>query len=75
MAARIGEPEPLVIAVHEDLIAANAGLSSRRRRRRKGRKRAFAAGLLTGREDARFETTLERAIDAHAALGKGKPFW
>jgi hypothetical protein len=61
--------------VHEDLIKANAGLSLRTRRQRGGRRRAFAAGLLSGREDARFATALEAATEAFAALLKIKPFW
>ena len=62
------------IAVHEDRITAIAnrrGQSSRRGHS----KRAFAAGLLTGREDARLDTVLASANDAHAALVKIKPFW
>jgi len=62
------------IAVHEDRITAIA--DERRSRRRRGNpKRAFAAGLLTGREDARLDAVLENAIHAHAALAKIKPFW
>ena len=38
-------------------------------------KRAFAAGLLTGREDARLDTVVASASNAHAALVKIKPFW
>jgi triphosphatase len=62
------------IAVHEDRITA---IVNRRRpsSRRGSSKRAFAAGLLTGREDARLDTVLESANDAHAALVKIKPFW
>jgi inorganic triphosphatase YgiF len=58
------------IAVHERRISA-IGL----RKRRSGRKRVFAAGLLTGREDARIETALTAATDAHAELADIKPFW
>jgi triphosphatase len=58
------------IAVHEDLIAA-MGIQ----RRRSGRKRAFAAGLLTGREDARLDAALAAATDAYATLAELKPFW
>src|SRR5262245_13834587 len=63
------------ITVHEDRITAIANESSRSRRRRGNPKRAFAAGLLTGREDARLDTVLQRATDAHAALTRIKPFW
>jgi CHAD domain-containing protein len=65
------------IAVHEDRITAIAdgGGRSRSGSRRGSRKRAFAAGLLTGREDARLDAVLEDADDAHAALIRIKPFW
>jgi len=58
------------IVVHEQLIA-TMGV----RRRRSSRKRAFAAGLLTGREDARLDTAMAAAVQAHAELAKVKPFW
>jgi triphosphatase len=60
------------IVVHEDRIRA---IANDRRRRRASRKRAFAAGLLTGREDARLDAVLERATEAHTALASIKPFW
>jgi hypothetical protein len=63
------------IAVHEDRITAIANESRRSRRRRGNPKCAFAAGLLTGREDARLDTILQRASDAHAALTRIEPFW
>jgi triphosphatase len=58
------------IAVHEQRIAA-LGI----RRRRSDAKRAFAAGLLTGREDARIEPAMATATQAYADLAKVKPFW
>lgn len=60
------------IVVHERLMTARAGLG---RHRRADRRRVFAAGLLTGLEDARFETVLARAGEACAKLIKAKPFW
>ena len=63
------------IAVHEDLIATVAREMPHGRRRRGSSKRAFAAGLLTGREDARLDTVLATATDAYAALAKVKAFW
>jgi inorganic triphosphatase YgiF len=63
------------IAVHENRITAIAGEGRRNRRRRGSPKRAFAAGLLTGREDARLDAVLQRATDAQAALARIKPFW
>jgi inorganic triphosphatase YgiF len=58
------------IAVHENIISA-AGT----RRRRTSRKRAFAAGLLTGREDARVDAAMKAAESALARFTKTKPYW
>ncbi len=58
------------IAVHERRISA-MGI----RRRQSNVKRAFAAGLLTGREDARIEVAMKIATDAYADLARSKPFW
>jgi triphosphatase len=58
------------IAVHEKRIAA-MGV----RRRRSNPSRVFAAGLLTGREDARMDTAMTAATQAYADLAKVKPFW
>lgn len=58
------------IAVHERRISA-MGI----RRRRSNVNRAFAAGLLTGREDARTEAAMALATTAHADLLQSKPFW
>jgi len=58
------------IAVHEQRIAA-MGI----RLKRSNPKRAFAAGLLTGREDARIEAAMAAATQAYADLAKVKPFW
>jgi inorganic triphosphatase YgiF len=58
------------IAVHENIISA-AGT----RRRRTSRKKAFAAGLLTGREDARFDAAMAAAETALASFAKAKPYW
>src|SRR5262245_4008031 len=63
------------IAVHEDRIMAVADESRRNRGHRGSPKRAFAAGLLTGREDARLDAALQNAAEAHAALARIKPFW
>jgi inorganic triphosphatase YgiF len=58
------------IAVHEERISA-MGV----RKRRSPRSRVFAAGLLTGREDARIEPAMTAAMNAYADLAKVKPFW
>ena len=52
------------IAVDERLIASAAVP-----------KRAFAAGLLTGREEARENAALSNAIDGYTKLVKAKSFW
>lgn len=57
------------IAVHEDLLI-EMGV-----RRRVNPKRAFAVGLLTGREDARIESAMPAACEAYAELAGVKPFW
>ena len=58
------------IAVHEKRIAA-LGIG----RRRSNPNRVFAAGLLTGRENARAEAALAAAADAYDDLAKVKLFW
>lgn len=58
------------IAVHEKIISRLTGSRSR-----DGRKRNFAAGLLTGREDARFDPVMARAIAAYDQLVKVNTFW
>jgi CHAD domain-containing protein len=58
------------IAVHEKRIAA-MGV----RRRRSNPSRFFAAGLLTGREDARKDRAMETATATYAELAKVKRFW
>ena len=63
------------IMVHESLIRANAGLEGRAAPRQVAYKRAYAAGLLTGYEDARFEPVLADAGKAACALLEVKPFW
>ena len=45
------------------------------RHRQSNPKRVFAAGLLTGREDARLEVVAEAATAAYERLIKVKPFW
>ena len=58
------------IAVHERCIAAMGT-----RHARSNPNRAFAAGLLTGREDARIDAAMAAAKDAYADLVKVKRFW
>ena len=58
------------IAVHEKHIAA-MGVHHRR----SNPSRAFAAGLLTGREDARIEVAITAANEAYLDLSKIQRFW
>lgn len=58
------------IAVHEERISA-LGI----RNRRSKPSRIFAAGLLTGREDARIEPAITAAMNAYSDLAEVKPFW
>jgi triphosphatase len=58
------------ISVHAKRIAA-MGI----RHRRAKPSRVFAAGLLTGREDARMEAAMMTTSEAYAVLVKVKPFW
>jgi len=58
------------ISVHEKRIA-EMGI----RRQRTNPSRVFAAGLLTGREDARMEAAMMATTEAYADLVKVKPFW
>jgi len=71
--ASLGELNDIV--VHEDLIRANAHLDGRAGTRRTDPTSAFAAGYLTGHEDARLEAALEDAAQACATLVRTKPFW
>ena len=59
------------IAVHEQRIA-EIGIRSRRPNPKRV---AFAAGLLTGPEDARIDSAMATATQAFADLAKCKPFW
>jgi hypothetical protein len=43
--------------------------------RRANAKRAFAAGLLTGREDAGLDAAVAAAVKGYAELARIKPFW
>jgi inorganic triphosphatase YgiF len=58
------------IVVNEELITA-IGV----RHWRSSRKRVFAAGLLTGREDACLDAAMTAATDAYAVLARVKHFW
>jgi hypothetical protein len=56
--------------VHEHVITALGA-----ERRRMSPKRAFAAGLLAGRESTRLDTAMAAATNAFAELEAAKPFW
>lgn len=70
---RLGDLNDIV--VHEQLITASAGLNRRTKARAGNGKHAFASGLLSGHEDARFAPALAGATKAFAAVAKVKPFW
>jgi inorganic triphosphatase YgiF len=64
------------ITVHEELterIVDGRDASGKPRRSRANR--AFAAGRLSGREEARVESVLKDAQRAYRVLAKAKPFW
>lgn len=58
------------IIVDEHLIT-TTGL----RHQRSNPKRAFAAGLLTGREDAGLDAAMAAATEGYATFVEIKPFW
>ena len=58
------------IMVDENLITAT-GL----KHQRPNAKRAFAAGLLTGRKDAGLDAAMAAATEGYAAFVELKPFW
>ena len=58
------------IAVHEQRMA-EIGV----RPRPSSRRRAFAAGVVSGREDARADEAMAQATRAFKDLGKARPFW
>jgi triphosphatase len=62
------------IAVHEQLSERLVEGDDGKRRRGRAKK-AFAAGLLSGREEARIAPVLAQAQQAYAAFAKAKPFW
>jgi triphosphatase len=61
------------IAVHEALTERTVAQDGMRRRGRT--KEAFAAGRLSGREEARIPSVLKDAQRAYGAFAKAKPFW
>ena len=64
------------IAVHEELSERLLDGEDAGGKRRRGRTRkAFAAGRLSGREEARIAPVLAEAERAYAAFAKAKPFW
>jgi hypothetical protein len=58
-------------ALFADIIATPApGLTTEQNRRR-----AFAAGLIIGDQQAQFQKLLDRARKAHSRFDSTKPFW
>jgi CHAD domain-containing protein len=64
------------ITVHEELTERIGDAQYDSGKRGKGRaEKAFAAGRLSGREEARMESVLKDAQRAYRLLAKAKPFW
>ena len=65
------------IVVHQELAeqAATAPAAAAGRHRCRRTKKAFAAGRLAGREEARFTSAMSDAERAYAAFARAKPFW
>jgi triphosphatase len=64
------------IAVHEGLSERIVDAQDASDKQRGGRaKKAFAAGRLSGREEARVASVLKDAERAYRAFAKAKPFW
>ena len=64
------------IAVHEGLSEQIVDAQEASDKEREGRaKKAFAAGRLSGREEARIASVLKDAERAYRAFAKGRPFW
>jgi triphosphatase len=64
------------IAVHEGLTERIADAQDAGGKQREGRtKKAFAAGRLSGREEARIAYVLKDAERAYRGFAKAKPFW
>ena len=61
------------VIVHEKLTTRIAKASAARSARPS--RRVFAAGLLTGHEEARFKPLLAAAEDAYRDFRKLKPYW
>ena len=63
------------IAVHEGLTERLLSAPDDGRERRQRASQAFAAGRLSGREEARIASVLADARHAHEAFAREKPFW
>jgi len=64
------------IAVHEGLSEQIVDVHDASGKQREGRaKKAFAAGRLSGREEARVASVLKEAEWAYRAFAEAKPFW
>jgi CHAD domain-containing protein len=64
------------ITVHGELSERIVDARDASGKRRRGRaNKAFAAGRLSGREEARVESVLKDAQRAYRVLAKAKPFW
>jgi CHAD domain-containing protein len=63
------------ISVHEHLTAEIATEPAPSTKAQDRARRAFAAGVLTGREEARINTVMAAAVASFKRLASAKPFW
>lgn len=63
------------IVVHQELAEQSATAPDAPAGRRRRTKKAFAAGRLAGREEARFTSAMSDAERAYTAFALAKPFW
>jgi triphosphatase len=70
---RLGDLNDIVM--HEDMTADIARSPSPNGRAKERSRRAFAAGVLMGHEDARLDSVLAEAVAACETFAKAKPFW
>jgi len=61
--------------VHQHLTSDLAAEPARGTHRNGGRKKAFAAGLLSGHEQARLADVLDAAERAFRSCAQVKPYW
>jgi hypothetical protein len=63
------------ISVHEGLTKQLADTQQSGKRKPRTANKAFAAGRLSGREEARIDSVFKDAERAYASFAKARPFW